>query len=157
MVELKKLTDDNMGECLKLKVSDDQKRFVSENWQSLIEAWLAITNEGYATAYAIYAGDTMVGFIQYSYTPLWPEDPWDSDSYNLWKLMIDVNHQGKGYGKQAILKIIDEMKTMPNGPASYIDVHVCPDNEVAMKLYDSLGFKDSGLRNDDCIVLRMHI
>ena len=113
--------------------------------------------EEQSTAYAIYAGDTMVGFIMYNHTPLDPDDPWDSDSYNIWKLMIDENHQGKGYGRQSLLEVIAEMKTMPKGSAKYIDVHVNPENVAAMKLYNSLGFADSGLRDDDEIVLRMNI
>jgi len=40
--------------------------------------------------------------------------------YYIWRILIDKNHQGKGYGKQAIAKIIEEIKTMPHGKADRV-------------------------------------
>jgi diamine N-acetyltransferase len=37
----------------------------------------------------------------------------EKEFYYFWRLMIDKNHQGKGYGKQAVAKILEEVKTEP--------------------------------------------
>ena len=43
MFKLKKINRKNVGEILKLEVFDNQKRFVAPNNISIIEAYLAIT------------------------------------------------------------------------------------------------------------------
>ena len=44
MLELKKLNRNNVGEILKLEVFDNQKSFVAKNNISIIEAYIAITD-----------------------------------------------------------------------------------------------------------------
>ena len=56
-----------MVDCLELEITEDQEDFVDDNAESLAEAYASITNGGFATPYAIYDGDTMVGFVMYTY------------------------------------------------------------------------------------------
>ena len=56
--------------------------------------------------------------------------------------MIDHRYQGKGYGKFALGKIIEEMKKLEECKDIYISFD--PKNNIARKLYESFGFKDTG-------------
>jgi diamine N-acetyltransferase len=58
------------------------------------------------------------------------------------RLMVDENHQGKGYGKfgmQQMLEIFRQDDRIHSVGISYE-----PDNDVARKLYASLGFTETG-------------
>ncbi|MDR2167669.1 MAG: GNAT family N-acetyltransferase [Clostridiales bacterium] len=151
MIEFREITFENLGELTELEVADGQKNFLADNLHSLAHAYISITTGcGYATPYAIYAGGAMVGFIMYDYQP---KDP----SYYIWRLMIDKNHQGKGYGRAAIEKLIAEIKTRPHGPADCIEVFVVAENVAAIKLYDSIGFVDTGVVDEGEMLLRLGI
>lgn len=68
-----------------------------------IEAYTAITGNGYAFPFGIYDDDTPVGFLMVGYDT---DDYWEdapaiaNGNYNLWRLMIDKRYQGKGYGRK---------------------------------------------------------
>ena len=48
MIHLEKINGENIWDILKLNVSDIQKSFVASNDISMIEAYIAITSNGYA-------------------------------------------------------------------------------------------------------------
>lgn len=76
-------------------------------------------------------GETAVGFVFYGY---WREE----DRYLLCRYMIDVKHQGKGYGT-AFLPLSVELIRKQYGCADvYTSVH--DDNAHAVHLYKSFGF-----------------
>ena len=164
MIELKKITYDNMSEILKLQVADDQKGFVANNLESLADAYVGI-NSGYPTIpYGIYADDSAVGLIMYYYNnPEDHEEPEDIDlpsylkecTYFMQRLMIDKNHQGKGYGKEAVKKMIAEIKTKPYGPAESIYTSIEPKNFGAETLYSSLGFIKTGEVDGGELVMKL--
>lgn len=66
-----------------------------------------------------------------------------ADNYNLWRLMIDENHQKKGYGREAIRLALEFVKTFPCGKAEYCWLSYEPENEVARRLYASFGFMET--------------
>ena len=57
--------------------------------------------------------------------------------------MIDSRYQNKGYGRQALELGIRYLQNRFN--VSEIYTGVVPGNSVARKLYESVGFKDTGL------------
>jgi diamine N-acetyltransferase len=59
MLRLEKVNGKNVWEFLKLRVSDDQKGFVASNDTSIIEAYTAITGNGYAFPFGIYDEDIL--------------------------------------------------------------------------------------------------
>ena len=63
MIRLEKINGKNVWDALKLKVSDEQKKFVASNEISVIEAYTAITGNGYAFPFVIYNDDVPVGFL----------------------------------------------------------------------------------------------
>ena len=131
MVEFKEITTDNYNECLKLEVSDNQKNFVASNMYSLAQAWVFHEN---AYPFAIYADNKMVGFIMMGYKP--------EGIYNIWRLMIDKRFQGKGYGKAALVLAVQYLKEKHD--ASEVYISFISGNNLAEKLYESVGFKRTG-------------
>ena len=63
MLRLEKINGKNVWDILKLSVSEDQENFVARNETSIIEAYTAITADGYAFPFGIYEGDIPVGFL----------------------------------------------------------------------------------------------
>ena len=148
MITLKKITHGNLCECIyEIETTDEQKGFVDSNVESLAEAYASITNGGFATPYAIYDNDTIVGFVMYTFADKPGGDlspPYTLPCYYIWRILIDKNHQGKGFGKQAIAKIIEEIKTMPYGKADCIYTSCAPDNIPSKSLFKSFGFVETG-------------
>ena len=120
---------------------------MASNDISIIEAYIAVTGNGYAFPFGIYEDDTPVGFLMIGYGT---DDYWDDapaiakGNYNLWRLMIDDHYQGKGYGKEAVRLAMDFIRTRPCGSADYCWLSYEPENDVARKLYQSFGFTETG-------------
>jgi len=156
MITLKKITHKNLDECIyKVKTTQEQTDFVASNVESLAEAYASVANGGFATPYAVYKDDIMVGFVMYTYfdkpnavditdPPSAPEAYKSSPCYYIWRILFDKSQQGKGYGKQTIAKIIEEIKTMPYGKANHIYTSLAPDNIASKALFESFGFVDTG-------------
>ena len=75
----------------------------------------------------------MVGFLMYG------RDPEDG-RYWIIRLMVDHNHQGKGYGRAALRQAIDLIRSKPDC-SDDLSIGFKPDNKVAETLYTSLGFE----------------
>ena len=122
MLKLEKVNGKNVWDILNLKVAESQKKYVASNDISIIEAYIAVTGNGYAFPFGIYEDDTPVGFLMIGYGT---DDYWDDapaiakGNYNLWRLMIDDHYQGKGYGKEAVRLAMDFIRTRPCGSADY--------------------------------------
>ena len=153
MIQLKKVDWDNYEDVIKLHVTEEQENFVADNDESLIHAFLAMSEGEPVFAFAIYNDDTPVGFIQMGYDDDWSGEErkdwlesdifkkWDGKKYYfIWRFMIDKNYQHKGYGKEALRQAIDFLKSEPCGKAEYITLSYERTNEVARKLYFSFGF-----------------
>ncbi|NMB00389.1 MAG: GNAT family N-acetyltransferase [Firmicutes bacterium] len=151
MVELKEISADNFEECIRLSLSEEQRKCVASNAYSLSEAY-ALRNDGKYTPlpYAIYNGDEMVGFIMAVYQPIDEDDPEDDENvFYLSRTMIDQRYQGNGYGKQAVIKMIEILRSFPHGSAEAIVLSCNKENVIAYQLYRSLGFVDTGEYDED--------
>ena len=155
MLRLEKITGKNVWSILKLRVSEDQESFVAPNDISIIEAYTAITGNGYAFPFGIYEGETPVGFMMIGFDA---DDCWEvapsiaRGNYNLWRLMIDKNYQNKGYGKEAVRLALEFIKTFPCGKADFCWLSYEPENEIASRLYHSFGFVETGEMDGDEII-----
>ena len=144
MLRLERITRQNLDEILALEVTQEQKRYVSDNAVSIAEADTANMHSGHAFPFGAYDGDTPVGFVMIGYGT---DDEWTDppkiakDSYNIWRLMTDKHHQGKGYGKGALQLALDFIRTFPCGKAECCWVSYSPENAAAENLYSSFGFK----------------
>ncbi len=147
MIRLEQITGKNIWDILKLEVGEDQKNFVAPNDRSIIEAYVAITRNGQAFPFGIYDGETPVGFCMIGFGA---DDDWEDapaiaeGNYNLWRFMIDKRYQGRGYGREAMKRIMEFIATEPCGPAGYCWLSYEPENTKAKALYESFGFRETG-------------
>ena len=147
MLRLEQVNGKNVWDILKLTVEENQKNFVANNDISIIEAYTAITANGYAFPFGIYENETPVGFLMIGFDI---DDYWDDapsiakGNYNLWRLMIDKAYQRRGYGKEAVQLALDFIKSFPCGRAGYCWLSYEPENEAARQLYRSFGFSETG-------------
>lgn len=122
MVELRAITRDNLDEVLSLNIREDQKSFVSSVACSLAQAYVYRET---AFPFAVYAGNTVVGFIMMGYYEA-------RKQYTLWKFLIDKKYQNKGYGREALKQAMVYLK----------------ENFGVKHLYRSVGFVKTGLMED---------
>ena len=147
MLRLEKVNGKNVWELLKLTVSESQRNYVATNEISIIEAYTAISGNGYAFPFGIYNGDTPVGFLMIGFDV---DDDWvdaldiAKGNYNLWRLMIDKDYQNRGFGRKAVQLALDYIKTFPCGEAEYCWLSYEPENKAARQLYRSFGFEETG-------------
>lgn len=101
MLHLKTITKDNWVKAISLRVREDQVKFVASNAVSL--AQLNFLDNFHAKG--IYQEEEMIGFALYGIDE-------DDHEYWIYRMMIDQKHQGKGYGKEAIQLVIDDIRNM---------------------------------------------
>ena len=145
MVELRKINQDNYGECLNLKVSEEQRSFVASNVYSLAQAWVF-----YDTAYpfAIYADNRMIGFVMMGYYA-------EKGVYTIWRFMIDERYQRKGYGKAALQLSIEYL--VNEFGVKEVFLSFVPNNAAAEKLYSNAGFIRTGVIEDGELEMKLVI
>ncbi len=134
MINLQEITKDNLNEILHLKVKDAQQDQVAPNSVSIAQAHY--THKAWFRG--IYFNDVPVGFVMLSIDEKKKE-------YWVWRYMIDQNHQGKGYGKTALLQVIDFMKTLPD--IKEILLSYVPKENGADAFYTKVGFVDTGKKH----------
>ena len=133
MTVLRPVTKENIDELLALRVRADQEGFVSTVGDSLAQAYVYSET---AYPFGIYDGDTPVGLIMMAYYEA-------KGYYTLWKLLIDKDHQHRGFGRQALEQGIAFLKERFGAKEVYTGV--VPENTAAKKLYGSVGFAFTGL------------
>ena len=160
MIHLEKVTGKNVWDILKLEVAEEQRTFVAANEVSIIEAYIAITGNGHAFPFGIYDNNTLVGFLMIGFDV---DDDWEDapqiakGNYNLWRLMIDKNYQGHGFGKEAVRLALDFMRTLPCGEAAFCWLSYEPENEAARQLYRSFGFVETDEMDGEEIIAVMKL
>ena len=155
MFKLKKINRKNVGEILKLEVFDNQKRFVAPNNISIIEAYLAITENNDVFTFGIYNDDAPVGFLMIGFDVNSDDEGAPKiakGNSNIWRFMIDKKFQGKGFGKKAMNLALEFVNTFPCGTAKYCWLSYESDNDIARQLYQSVGFVETDEKDGEEIV-----
>ncbi|MCP1183740.1 GNAT family N-acetyltransferase [Paenibacillus sp. 1781tsa1] len=129
MIHLKRVSVDNWYACTQLEVSEEQKN----SFPAPVVYWIAESKvvEDFQPM-AIYFDSKLVGFAVYS------DRPDHEDNYWLLALMIDTKYQGRGYGREALRKLINLMKESLK--CKRIMIGHRPENGIAGNLYESIGF-----------------
>jgi len=137
-VRLSAVDENNWEAVCDLKLTAEQKSFVSSNLYSIAESRF----NRYAQPMAIYAGKKLVGFLMYE--SMHQDDA--PDDYSIYRFMVDKKRQGKGYGREALKLAIKEIQNN----SRWRNVFICyePENTVAANLYKSIGFVETGLDDD---------
>lgn len=148
-ITLREITRENWRECANLQVAEEQRHFVAPNMKSLLQYFYHDPTDTFAP-FGIYAGDTMVGFAMYGQSDFGGWLGWE-----IWRLMIDERHQRQGYARAALSQIIALMRARLGCAEIYIMFAV--DNHVAGKLYESVGFVDTGEIEDGEKIFRLDL
>jgi diamine N-acetyltransferase len=143
-VELREVTADTVRAVCLLHVAPDQRGFVAPNAVSFAEAMF----EPKAWFRAVVADDVPVGFVMLSIDEAAPE-------YYLWRFMIDQRYQGRGYGRAAILQVIEHVRALPN--ATELLVSWVPEPGGPAPFYEGLGFEPTGEIDGDEVVARLRL
>ena len=155
MLKLRKINRNNIGEILKLEVFDNQKSFVATNNSSIIEAYIAITDNNDVFTFGIYNDDIPIGFLMIGFNVNSDDEGAQriaKENYNIWRLMIDKKFQGKGFGKEAMDLAIEFVNTFPCGKAKYCWLSYESENNLARQLYKSVGFVETDEKDGEEIV-----
>jgi diamine N-acetyltransferase len=145
MISLRKITLDNRRELFRLEVTKEQQHYVASNLSSVASCYVLSTNGSCPMPFAIYADEQMVGFVMIVYGDTGYDQPkMAEDNYCILRFMIGKQYQKRGYGREAMIKILEYIHTFPAGFARYCWIPYGSDNIVAKKLYESFGFRDNG-------------
>jgi diamine N-acetyltransferase len=139
VVTLREITDSNRADVVRLAVTPAQSSFVDGVADSLKEA--ADTPDAYPWYRAIYADDTPVGFVMIAdgIPAGHPEFKWP---YYLWRLLIDADHQHRGYGTAALDLVVEYVRGRPG--AVELVTSAVPGEGSPMSFYERSGFHRTG-------------
>lgn len=135
VVVLELVSVSNVRDVCSLRVAPDQERFVSSNAESLAEAY--VIEE--AVPRALRVDDVLVGFVMLYDSP--------GPSLDIWRLMIDAEHQGRGWGRAAVLAVVDYARGRPQTQALTVGAEAGEGGPAGF--YERLGFQPTGeVRHD---------
>ena len=143
MVELKPITEDNFLDAFHLRLAPGQEEFVSHPIRSLAQAYVY---RNQCQPFGIYAAGEMAGYVMVIYD-------YDVPEYDIWHMMIDEGEQGRGYGGDALDRVLAYIRTKPFGDSGRVALTCNKRNAVARKLYESRGFVPIGSEDGDEIEL----
>lgn len=141
-ITLREITAETIWPIMKLNVAESQKNFVAPNANSIAEAYFSKE----AWFRGIYFGEDPVGFVM-----IFADE--EKAEYFLWRLMIDQDHQGKGYGYLAMEMVITHVNTLPG--AKVLLTSYVPGAGNPSPFYYKLGFEETGEWEDDEKVLKL--
>lgn len=139
MTELKRITEENFIDAFNLKLAPGQERFVSHPIRSLAQAYVYREQ---CQPLGIYTDGRMVGYVMVIYD-------YDVPEYDIWHMMIDESEQGHGCGSAALDRVLDYIRTKPFGPSNRVALTCSKNNLIARRLYESKGFRTTGVEDED--------
>ncbi|MDF2544217.1 MAG: family N-acetyltransferase [Herbinix sp.] len=145
MVSLKEINESNFRAIVRMRLNEEQSKYVASNVYSLAQAWLYPEE---AKPYAIYNDEEIIGFIMLD---------WDEKEHEcgIWRFMIASDQQGKGYGRKALTCALNIIKEA--GKFDYVFLDYVPGNVVGKHLYESMGFIETGEIEDGEIVMKLDL
>ncbi|MEM8949064.1 MAG: GNAT family N-acetyltransferase [Pseudomonadota bacterium] len=143
------ITYENINGFMRLKVREDQEGMVADNAVTIAQSHY----EPFSWLRGLMAGDEPVGLI--AMIDLDPDHPKVSEhspknAAYLWRLMIAAEHQGKGFGKQAMSIAFDQARAWGRDQMA---IHVVDDEGSAMPFYRRFGFEPTGQVDGDEMLL----
>ncbi len=130
-VSLRAVTADNAGAVCELSLAPGQERSAAPAAHTLAEAQF----DPRAWVRAIYAGEQPVGLLALIADTA-------ASRYELVRLMIGAEHQGRGYGRAAIGLLAEHVRPLP-GAGELLAAYI-PGSEDPSGFYAALGFRDTG-------------
>lgn len=132
------VTDKNFEDIFLVSAKYEQWQYVKHHIFDMVNNYAAIINQEYLPIpFLVYENNNIIGFVQINYFER-------KSLYEIRKLIVHETEQSKGYGTKAIQLFMDYVKKKPLGEADGIVLSVVEGNNVALKLYESFGFKVIG-------------
>ncbi len=147
MVELRAITEENFIDAFNLRLAPGQEDYVSHPIRSLAQAYVY---RDQCQPFGIYADGRMIGYVMVIYD-------YDIPEYDIWHMMIDREAQGRGYGGEALDRVLQYIMTKPFGDSDRIALTCNKGNPVARRLYEKKGFSATGNEDGDEIELAMTV
>ena len=144
VVELREVTGETVRSVCLLQVAPEQRGFVAPNAVSFAEAMF----EPKAWFRAVVADDVPVGFVMLSIDEAARE-------YYLWRYMIDARYQRFGFGRAALERVIEHVRTLPG--ATELLVSWVPAPGGPEPFYRSFGFEPTGEVDEGEVVARLRL
>jgi diamine N-acetyltransferase len=141
-VRLEDVTARNWRAVARLKLAPEQEDLVASNLYSIAQSKF----DPNARPRAVYAGGDLVGFIMYDV---------EASEASIYRFMIDRKHQGKGYGRAALARTLDEIRATPG--VKKISIGYMPENPVAKPFYASFGFVEVGTDEDGEVIAELKL
>lgn len=140
MPDFRLLTQDTLRPLAALKVREDQSTFVASNLMTMAQSLFEMGSE----IYGIWNDAVPVGLlavVDMSHPDADLDDGDDPDGFYIWRLMVDQEHQGNGYGRSALefAKSLAQKKGRANLVISVVD-----EPGGALPLYERFGFTPTG-------------
>jgi diamine N-acetyltransferase len=144
-VRLEDVTARNWRAVARLKLAPEQEGLVASNLYSIAQSKF----DPDARPRAVYAGKELVGFLMY--------DVGDDKTREaaIYRFMIDRKHQGKGYGRAALARALEEIKALRG--ITKVSIGYMPENTVAKPFYASFGFVEVGKDEDGEIIAELKL
>lgn len=139
-ITVRPVDSENWRDVAKLSVHKNQSRFVAAPTY-----YLALCCYSDWHPLAVYKRDTVIGFM------MWGLD--DDESYWLGGILIDRAEQRRGYGRKAVEAAVAMLKAQEH--ASEFALSYKLENSLARSLYKSLGFVETGEKEESEIIARL--
>lgn len=130
-----KVTKENRQRIASLKVTEQHKFIETTIPNSLIDA--ETKYKGDAISVGLYDDNIPVGYAMYG----WFNEE-EINSVYLNQFIIDSNYQGKGYAKPLLQLLMNYFRDECGSKVIHLSIH--PENRLAQKLYESIGFHLTG-------------
>jgi diamine N-acetyltransferase len=156
-VTVRPVTIDNWFKVTELRPTPEQESagFVAPNTFSLAQAWA----EPWWRPHAIYAGDTLVGFVMFGrlpdQLPAYYEGYGVPDEHCILRFMVDGRYQRRGYGRAALQQVIAMLRAEAGSRAVTLSYEL--HNDAAAALYAGLGFTVTGRILDGEVEARLDL
>lgn len=134
MIQLFDINEQNWQEVASLSVTKDQQRFLDKPIGILARGY--VYRSCNARVYGISDGKQAIG------AALVKDLDEEPACYDLQQFMIDRRFQNKGYGSEALRRILSLL--CKEGRYDQVEVCVHQDNTAALRLYQNAGFQDTG-------------
>ena len=149
MIRLESVTEDNWIDVARLSVSDAQQAFLDRPIGIIARAYV-YRNQN-ARVFVIINDSDIIGLALVRDLDEAPA------CYDLQQFMIDQRFQNKGYGTEALKRILSLLKD--EGKYDCVEVCVNKADASALRVYEKAGFIDTGYVDEDvpdCLNLRYY-
>jgi N-acetyltransferase len=145
----------NLVRVINLNPGAIGSRMVAPNAMTIAQSFVSPN----AWLRAIYVDDAPVGLVMLFDPTLDPvaatAKPAALDSLYVWRLMIDFAHQSRGYGEQALRRMIERARSMPGIKTVSLSYVMAEGN--AKPFYERLGFQDTGKIDSGEMEMVLHL